>query len=107
MQPVEINAIEYDYWEGCETGEGDCKPLTFTRTYKNQPHYLFLPGGSLGTVTVTDLKTNLIIQEISSSLGSPPFVLDTTHLPDGNYSLYMISCSLGGPVEIILKTEEE
>lgn len=32
IQKAKIEYIDFDYWEGCETGGSECKPLTFSRT---------------------------------------------------------------------------
>ena len=35
IEKVKISYVDFDYWEGCETGKGECKPLTFIRDSKD------------------------------------------------------------------------
>ncbi|HET9057453.1 MAG TPA: hypothetical protein VFN30_11475 [Chitinophagaceae bacterium] len=40
IQKAKIEYIDFDYWEGCETGKGECNPLTFSRTEKENNWFL-------------------------------------------------------------------
>jgi hypothetical protein len=31
IEKVKISSVDFDYWEGCETGKVVCKPLVFTK----------------------------------------------------------------------------
>jgi hypothetical protein len=105
MEPVKIDYVNVDYWEGCETGEGDCQPLHFFRTKSDKNYFLFLPcGGTATTVILSAVGQEAAIQEISVDHSQCPPVLDLSQLPDGKYFANMLSCGLGGRIEFNLKT---
>ncbi len=97
------------YWKGCETGKSECKPLELVRASKSEKRYLILPCG--GTETAVYLsgkdavsKQNTILQEQKISHSQCPPIFELTNLNDGKYYAYMLSCGLGGQIEINLKT---
>ena len=112
IENVKISFVDFDYWEGCETGKGECKPLNFTRKAYNEKWFLILPyGGTATTVTLSKQqginKGNEIIQKSEISHSECPPVFELTNLKDGKYYAYMLSCGLGGQIEINIKTKTE
>ncbi len=112
IEKVKISEVEFEYWEACETGKGECKPLNFTRKSKNKKWFLLMPcGGTETTVTLSKRqgmpKENEIIQKCQITHSGCPPVFDLTNLEDGKYFAYMLSCGLGGQIEINIKTESE
>jgi hypothetical protein len=112
IEKVKISIVYFDYWEGCETGIGDCKPLTLTRSSKNENWYLIMPcGGTTTTVTLSKsegiAQENETIQKIEIIHYECPPILDLTYLTDGKYFAYMLACDLGGQIEININTEDE
>ena len=104
IQPAKIDFIGFEYWESCETGKGDCKPLTFTRTANQKNWYLLMPCGG----TETEVTVSGITNQFSKRLhlfheGCPPYI-DLTGMADGKYSANMIACGLGGQVTFNLAT---
>ncbi len=54
IEKVRILFVDFDYWEGCETGKGECNPLTFIRFSQDENWFLFMPcGGTATTVNLT------------------------------------------------------
>jgi hypothetical protein len=111
IENVKISTVDFDYWEGCETGKGECKPLTFNRKSKSENWFLIMPcGGTSTTVTLSKQKgipnENDIIQKNETSFSECPPVFDLTELNDGKYFAYMLACGLGGQIEINLVTEK-
>jgi hypothetical protein len=105
IEKVKISFVDFDYWEGCETGKGECKPLTFTRSSKDENWFLFMPcGGTATTVTLTAFGQKIPIQKISIGHSECPPIFDLTNLTDGKYFAYMLACGLGGQIEINLTT---
>ena len=112
IENVKISKVEFDYWEGCETGKGECTALSFTRKSKNQKWFLLMPcGGTATTVTLSKQqgipKENEVVQKNEITLSECPPIFDLTNLSDGKYYAYMLACGLGGQIEINLKTEKE
>ncbi len=106
IEKVRISFVDFDYWEGCETGKGKCKPLTFTRSSKDENWFLLMPcGGTATTVTLTASGQNTPIQKISIGHSECPPIFDLTNLTDGKYFAYMLACGLGGQIEINLTTK--
>lgn len=112
IEKVKLSYVSFDDWEKCETGIGDCKPLTFTRNLKTKYWFLIMPcGGSYTTLTLSQKpgipKENDIIQKEEISNSECPPIFNLTQLEDGKYFAYMLACSLGGQIELNLKTEKE
>jgi len=112
IEKVKISFVDFDYWEGCETGKGDCNPLTFFRSSKEENWFLIMPcGGSFTTVTLSEKrsipKENESIQICEIDYSNCPPIFDLTYLKDGKYFAYMLACGLGGQIEINIKTEYE
>ena len=124
MQAARIDKVDFDYWEGCETGKGECNPLNFTRPKGSTVWFLKVPcGGSetyatLGSEPGIPLPASITGKQMdpnTSPSGKPiqafngnfddckPY-FNLTHLEDGTYYAYMLSCSLGGQIEIRLQT---
>lgn len=105
IEPVKVDYVNFDYWEACETGEGDCNPLHFSRTKSDKNYFLFLPcGGTATTVSLRTIGQETVIQEINVDHSQCPPVFDLSRLPDGKYFATMLSCGLGGQIEFNLKT---
>jgi hypothetical protein len=104
IQKATINFIDFDYWEGCETGKGACKPLNFTRTRGEKNWFLIMPcGGTETSVTVSSADMSFSDQQHLFHDKCPPF-LELTNLKDGRYFANMRACGLGGSVEFNLTT---
>lgn len=102
IQQVKIEYIKFDYWEGCETGNGDCKPITFIRTSKDANWFLVMPcGGSFTSLTISGVNFN---KKIHLDYSNCPPILELTNLKNGQYSANMIACGLGGTVKFNLET---
>ncbi len=106
IQKAKINFISFDYWENCETGKGECKPLNFTRTTDEKNWFLIMPcGGTETSITVSSSdKTFSQTQQLYHDK-CPPF-LTLTDLKDGKYFANMLACGLGGQVEFNLITNK-
>lgn len=108
IEKVKIAFVDFKYWEGCETGEGECKPLTFSRSAQDENWFLFMPcGGSEISVNLTAAGQKDPIQTTNIRYAQCPPVFDLTHLPDGKYYAHMFACGLGGAIEFNLKTTKE
>jgi len=112
MEKVKISVVDFDYWESCETGKGECKPLTFTRVSKDEKWILFMPcGGTVTNVTLSQEagipKENAVIQKCDITHSDCPPTFDLTNLQDGKYFAYMLACGLGGQIEINLVTQDK
>jgi hypothetical protein len=106
IEKVKISSVDFDYWEGCETGKGTCKPLIFTR-HKKEKWYLLMPcGGTQTSVTLTSSNKNKPIQKLNITHTECPPMFELTNLLDGKYYLNMISCGLGGTVEMNIVTRD-
>ncbi|HBH05798.1 MAG TPA: hypothetical protein DDX92_04255 [Flavobacteriales bacterium] len=112
IEKVKLAYVDFDYWEGCETGKGECSPLTFSRKTSTENWFLIMPcGGTFTTVTLSEKQgipegKDIIQKEEISNSECPP-IFDLTNLKDGKYFAYMLACGLGGQIEINIKTEIE
>ena len=112
IENVKISTVEFDYWESCETGKGECQPLKFTRSKKDEKWFMILPcGGTSTTVYLSEEqgipnKTDVIQKNQITAYECPP-VFELTELKDGKYYAYMLSCGLGGQIEIVLSTKDK
>ena len=102
IQKVKIDYIDFEYWEGCETGKGDCKPLIFSRTDKEKKWFLIMPCG--GTETAITISGQNFNKELHLNHDNCPPYLDLSNLTDGKYSANMRACGLGGTVTFNLTT---
>ena len=112
IEKIRISFVDFAYWEGCETGKGECKPLTFIRSSKDENWFLFIPcGGTATTVTLSKQtgipKDNETIQKCVITYSDCPPTFNLTNLKDGKYFAYMLACGLGGQIEINIMTENE
>ena len=112
IEKVNISKVDFDYWEGYETGEGDCKPLTFYRNSINEKWFLIMPcEGTTTSVTLSKqqgiAKESDVIQKQEITHRECPTIFDLTNLTDGKYYAYMLACGLGGQIEINIKTENK
>jgi len=108
IERVRISAVDFEYWEGCETGKGKCKPLTFTRISKKENWFLIMPcGGTSTSVTLTASGQSNPIQKTDLRHFECPPVFELTNLPDGKYFANMLACGLGGSIEINITTEKK
>ena len=107
IEKVKLSYIDFDYWEGCETGKGECNPLTFTRDSVHEKWYLIMPcGGTQTDITFTASGQKSPIKQVSLGFPDCPPIFELTKVPDGKYFAYMLACGLGGQIEINLKTEK-
>lgn len=107
IQKAKINFIDFNYWEGCETGQGECKPLSFSKAVDTKNCFLIMPCG--GTETAISILSNdgvSIVKELHLFGVSCPPYLELTNLKDGKYFAQMRACGLGGTVEFNLKTSK-
>ena len=104
IQKAKVNFIDFDYWEGCETGKGKCNPLNFTRTKDEKNWYLIMPcGGTETSITFSNSDKTFSQKQHLFFEKCLPY-LELTDLKDGKYFAYMMACGLGGGVEFNLKT---
>ncbi len=107
IEKVRISFVDFEYWEGCETGKGECNPLTFIRFSQDENWFLFMPcGGTATTVNLTVSGQKNPIQTTSIRHAQCPPFFDLTNLADGKYFAYMLACGLGGQIEINLTTKK-
>ena len=100
--------VDREYWEACETGLGDCAPLTLRRDSKQDSVLLVMPcGGTTTTVVLSGPGLEKPIQKVTVSSNDCPPSFDLTGLPDGKYEAYMKACGLGGGISFYLKTKNE
>ncbi len=112
IEKVELSCVDFDYWEACETGIGECKPLTFSRKNPKDNWFLILPcGGIFSTYILSEQQgvpnASQIIQQVEVAHSDCPPVFELTNLKDGRYYATIISCGLGGQIEFNIRTEEE
>lgn len=101
-----VFTVDRDYWEGCETGEGICEPLTFERNSINDSIELVMPcGGTFTTVHLTYNDETIETVEVDAMDCPPKF--DLTGMKDGEYGAYMQACGLGGPIKFRIITKRK
>lgn len=101
-----IHKADFQNWENCETGEGVCNKIVLERLSKDQDTFIQVPsGGTAGTCYLYANKQEKPIQTISVSHTEKWRLLDFSDLEDGFYYMSMISCALGGTVQVELKTK--
>jgi hypothetical protein len=99
---AKIEYINFKYWEICETGKGECKPLNFVRQKNETNWFLVMPCG--GTQTSITISSESFVKRIElKSKNCPPY-LELTSLNDGKYFANMLACGLGGSIIFNLKT---
>ena len=104
IKKAKISYIDFEYWENCETGKKECKPLKFTRTKDEKNWFLIMPcGGTETSVTVSSADKTFSQQQHLFHDKCPPY-LPLTNLKDGKYFANMMACGLGGSVEFNLTT---
>jgi hypothetical protein len=101
---AKIEFIKFDYWEGCETGKGECKTLNFVRQKTDKKWFLIMPCG--GTETAITISGRNFNKELHLYHDNCPPYLDLSNLTDGNYLANMRACGLGGSVTFNLTTIE-
>lgn len=98
--------IDFDYWEGCETGKSPCMPLVFNRGTEKDSINLIMPCGGTGTTVQLFVDgSEEPIRTTGVYYDDCPPTFDLTGLADGMYSAYMTACGLGGEVKFKLTTE--
>lgn len=102
IKSTKIDFIDFAYWEACETGKGDCQPLTITRPKAEKNWYLMMPCG--GTETAISITGQNFNKKLHLHHDNCPPYLDLTNLNDGQYFATMIACGLGGTVQFNLTT---
>ena len=101
-------SVDFDYWEGCETGEGECLPLTFERISTQDTVLLVMPcGGTVTTVFLTKEGKDTPLMSVGIDYDECPPTFDLTNLQDGKYVVYMLACGLGGSINFILLTKNK
>jgi hypothetical protein len=103
IQKANIALIAFDYWEGCETGKGECNPLTFTSTKTEENWFLIMPCG--GTETSITISGENFFKKLHLKNDNCPPYLELSNLADGKYSANMAACGLGGTVTFYLITK--
>lgn len=104
-EKVNLFSVSRSYWEGCETGNGTCEPLTFYRDSKLKKTFLLLPcGGTVTSVSLSSKENGISFQNECWAKDCPP-MFDLTESGDGKYSAYMLACGLGGGITFTLKTK--
>jgi len=104
VENAKFDSVDRAYWEACETGNGPCKPLAFSRTADQKQWFLVVPcGGTYTSVKLTD-GNGKRVREINAKYGECPLMLDLSNLPDGKYFATMVSAGLNGKIEINLQT---
>ena len=104
IENAKFDSVDRDYWEACEAGSMDCRPLTFTRNAGQKQWFLVVPcGGTYTSVKLTDANGKRV-REINAKYGECPAMLDLSTLPDGKYFATMVSAGLNGKIEINLST---
>jgi len=108
IEQVKLSYVDFDYWEGCETGNEECKPITFTRDSISEKWYLIMPcGGTQTHITFTKSGQKSPVKEVSLGFPDCPPVFELTNVLDGKYFAYMLACGLGGQIEINIRTEKK
>lgn len=112
------HTLTFGYIEACETGDRVCDPVNINRQSINDSILLFFPNG--GTISDVYLYADSIFEQwVNKTIDKPEFLrhdkkhaeqgllkIDMTGLSDGTYRAHMLSCALGGVIEINLKTLE-
>ncbi|MBS1776335.1 MAG: hypothetical protein JSS64_08665 [Bacteroidetes bacterium] len=106
IQKAKVDFIGFDYWENCETGKGECKPLNFIRTKKEKNWFLIMPCGGTETKVMVSSADKTFSQEQHLFHDKCPPFLALTDLKDGKYFAQMMACGLGGQVEFNLTTSK-
>ena len=98
--------IEAEHWKACETRENPCKNIIIKRKSINEKLQLIMPcGGTYTTVKLYRSNKENPIKSLSIGFEECPPIFDITQLKDGNYSINMMACSLGGEVKFTIITE--
>ena len=98
--------IDASHWENCETGEGKCDTLIIKRKSINENIQLIMPcGGTYTTVKLYGDNKEMPLHSLSIGYEECPPTFNITKLIDGDYSIYMMACNLGGEIIFKLKTE--
>lgn len=103
IQGVKIDYVDFEYWEGCETENGDCIPLTFSRTRNDKKWFLIMPCG--GTETSISITGNNFKKQLHLFHDNCPPFLELSSLEDGMYTASMMACGLGGTINFTLTTK--
>lgn len=102
-----VYTLDHKLLEACETGIGNCKPVTIVRKSINDSISLFFPNGGTQSdaylVSVTSAKEKIELHD-SKIHGQGQLKLDLTGIPDGKYRAGIMSCHLGGSVELNIVT---
>jgi hypothetical protein len=101
IQKAKIEFIDFKYWEGCETGKGECKPMIFTKTKSEINWFLIMPCG--GTSTSIKITGDKFVENLKLNSNNCPPILELTNLNEGKYNASMLACGLGGTVIFNLK----
>ena len=99
---AKIEFIDFDYWEKCETGKGECKTINFGRPQAGTNWFLIMPCG--GTETAITISGQNFYKDLHFFHDCCPPYLELTNLNDGQYTANMSACGLGGSVSFHLTT---
>lgn len=118
-KPVVVYTVTDSYMEGCETGKGNCKPIVLTRhSLQDSIRVVFPSGGTQSDVYLyaadtaftkwmkggpSDQPQPLRHDRKFAGQGQP--ILDLTGLADGKYFPHMLSCNVGGFLEVAIVTD--
>ena len=105
-EKVKVNYISKEYFENCEIGK-ECKEINLKKETERQKWFLILPcGGTFSSVYLRKKEEEKPIMETSTKHENCPPILELNELKDGKYFVNMISCGLGGKVELNIKTKK-
>lgn len=112
-----VYTVTLDYMQGCETGKGDCVPITLSRQSINDSVIVIFPIGGTQTdiylYTENDFKKWMdgkprdvpkALRHDQKFTGQGNPTLDLTGLLDGTYIPYMFACGLGGGFTLNITT---
>jgi hypothetical protein len=112
--------VEFQYMENCEMGKGDCHPIQLTRrsigdtitvTYPNggtqTDVYLYVADSAfMKWMNGTPKDRPKLLLHVGKFLGQGNPVFDLTGLPDGKYISHMVSCNVGGFLQLVIQTKD-
>jgi hypothetical protein len=112
--------VEFQYMENCETGKGDCQPIFLTRQSIGDSIIVIYPNGGTRSDIYLYLADSGFMKWMNGTPKDQPKplrhdgkyygqgnpVFDLTGLPDGKYISHMLSCNVGGFLQLIIQTKD-
>jgi hypothetical protein len=106
IEKVTVNYVSKEYWENCETGK-ECTEIKLKRETENQKWFLIMPcGGTFTDVFLREKGSEKEIMKTNITHENCPPTFELTEIKDGKYSVNMISCGLGGTIELKIETKK-